>query len=325
MKLDSTRLRTPLVAVGFLIAGWSLAWWQLSGSSGQGPKSSALKPAEARLLLRGDEVDYLLEASRAWLDFSSKTAGESRARAWDQFSPRLQESIKLEYHAASIKIERHLVEQHLQVSRIEQVGEGRYRILGQLELFETRPGASRSKLVLPLRQVWELEHVQRDLQHPQGMRVSDWKSDDGREQSAQNDRRGSVDAIPTQTFRVSAEHSLQIQFPCAVTQVDLGQVENLATQIRNQPDAAILTLMSLEGLKSKGQLQVACGDRQASVSISPGPAKSSEAFPVDRYVVISPSSVKPSAQKLKSLQNLKRLKKPAEDEMGFVIDDPPSK
>lgn len=292
-----------------LIAGWIVGWWQFAdrGRSVPGAIDPKLNPQEAQLLQRSDEIDYLIDVSRAWLDYSASTARESRAMAWAQFRPELQKLLQSEYEEAHAKIERHQVEQRLQVQRVEQIGEHMYLLRGDLVLHETRPGTPRRRLALNVHQLWEFEVVERDLRHPRGLRVKSWRVEPN------------PPSLPSSGLRISAGHSLQIQVPCEVTQVDLHRLRNMPTQIRNQSGSGVLTLMPIEEVREAAQIHVSCHALRVNFPIHPGAAASGLKNPIDRYWAIPSSWVK--------LQQsaVQKVKKTAEEKMGFVIDEVPGK
>ncbi len=306
-----------LALTAAFLAGWCGAWWFVSKSDVgiAGVELSLTTQQETQLLQRADELMYLLDMSRAWLDYNSNSARESRTRAWEQFRPQLQERLQDEYRAAMTKIERHDVEQRLHVQRVEQIGERRYRVLGHLELQETRPGTSRRKLSLPIRQLWEIEMTHRDLRHTRGLRIRDWSIETTPGDEVENGPSAGSDPVAAQGYRLSVGHSLQIQFPCTITQVDLQSLGRLATSIRTQTDGDLLTLMPIETVREATPIQVSCGPRRANILILPGPSEAHSHSPVDRYGAIASSSVKsPRSPVLK-------VKKTVEEEMGFVIDE----
>jgi hypothetical protein len=288
-----------------LIAGWLVGWWQFSerSISRSGLIDPKLIPQEVQLLQRSDEIDYLIDVSRAWLDYSASTARESRASAWAQFHPELQKQLQSEYEEARAKIVRHQVEQRLQVQRVEQIGEHVYLLRGNLVLHETRPGTQRRRLILTVHQRWELEVVERDLRHPRRLRVKEWRVEHN------------PPVLPSLGLRISAGHSLQIQVPCEVTQVDLHRLRNMPTQIRNQNGVGMLTLLPIDEVREAAQIHVSCHSRRVNFPIYPGVAESGLRNPIDRYWVIPSSWVK--------LQQsaVQKVKKTAEEKMGFVIDE----
>ncbi|HRK07665.1 MAG TPA: hypothetical protein PLZ57_07825 [Pseudobdellovibrionaceae bacterium] len=313
MNLPMT-LKTPkwVLALSISMAlgvGWLVGWWQFADRSvsRSGLVDPKMNPQEAQLLQRSDEIDYLIEVSRAWLDYSASTARDLRASAWAQFRPELQKQLQSEYEEAHAKIERHQVEQRLQVQRVEQIGEHVYLLRGNLLLHETRPGTARRRLALTVHQRWEFEVVERDLRHPRGLRVKDWRVEHN------------PPVLPSLGLRISAGHSLQIQVPCEVTQVDLHRLRSMPTQIRNQNGAGVLTLLPIEEVREAAQIQISCNSLRVNFPIYPGVAESGLRNPIDRYWVIPSSWVK--------LQQsaVQKVKKSAEEKMGFVIDEAPGK